>query len=56
MELRNQKLKVCKLRFTGKSATLLGIGPMSPNLAGAFELSRDCDFPLIFIASQVGRS
>ena len=42
-----------KLQDTGKSATLLGIGPMSPNLLqAAFELGRDCDFPLMFIASR----
>lgn len=42
-----------KLQETGDSATLLGIGPMSPNLLQAsFELARDYDFPLMFIASR----
>ena len=42
-----------KLPDTGESATLLGIGPMSPNLLQAsFEIARDYDFPLMFIASR----
>lgn len=42
-----------ELQETGDSATLLGIGPMSPNLLQAsFELARDYDFPLMFIASR----
>ena len=42
-----------KLQDTGESATLLGIGPMSPNLLQAsFEIARDYDFPLMFIASR----
>lgn len=42
-----------KLQDTGDSATLLGIGPMSPNLLQAsFECAKDCDFPLMFIASR----
>lgn len=42
-----------KLQDTGESATLLGIGPMSSNLLQAsFELARDFDFPLMFIASR----
>lgn len=42
-----------KLQETGDSATLLGIGPMSTNLLQAsFELARDYDFPLMFIASR----
>lgn len=42
-----------KLQDTGESATLLGIGPMSPNLLQAsFELAKDYDFPLMFIASR----
>lgn len=42
-----------KLQDTGESATLLGIGPMSSNLLQAsFELARDYDFPLMFIASR----
>ncbi|MFR8061590.1 MAG: class II D-tagatose-bisphosphate aldolase non-catalytic subunit, partial [Lancefieldella rimae] len=42
-----------RLQDTGTSATLLGIGPMSSNLLqAAFELGRDDDFPLMFIASR----
>ena len=42
-----------KLQDSGDSATLLGIGPMSPNLLQAsFEIARDYDFPLMFIASR----
>ena len=42
-----------KLQDTGDSATLLGIGPMSSNLMQAsFELAKDYDFPLMFIASR----
>lgn len=41
------------LQSKGESATLLGIGPMSSNLLQAsFELARDNDFPLLFIASR----
>ena len=43
-----------KLQDTGESATLLGIGPMSPNLLQAsFEIGEDYDFPLMFIASRI---
>ncbi|MFJ7935612.1 class II D-tagatose-bisphosphate aldolase non-catalytic subunit [Sporosarcina sp. NPDC096371] len=42
-----------ELQNEGKGATLLGIGPMSSNLLQAsFELARDYDFPLMFIASR----
>ena len=42
-----------KLQDDGSSATLLGIGPMSPNLLKAsFELASEKDFPLMFIASR----
>lgn len=42
-----------KLREQGDPATLIGIGPMSPNLLRAtFELARDLDFPPMFIASR----
>ncbi|MER0280848.1 class II D-tagatose-bisphosphate aldolase, non-catalytic subunit [Clostridioides difficile] len=45
--------RLLDLQEEGKSATLLGIGPMSPNLLQAsFELAKDNDFPLIFIASR----
>lgn len=41
------------LRDSGEDATLIGIGPMSPNLLQAtFELARDHDFPPMFIASR----
>lgn len=43
------KLQKEKNRYS----TLVGIGPMSPNLLQAsFELARDYDFPLMFIASR----
>lgn len=42
-----------KLKETGESGTLLGIGPMSSNLLRAsFELGRDLDVPLMYIASR----
>ena len=42
-----------KLQESGTSSTILGIGPMSPNLLQAsFELAREHDFPLMFIASR----
>jgi tagatose-1,6-bisphosphate aldolase non-catalytic subunit AgaZ/GatZ len=45
--------RLLKLNKKGKGATLLGIGPMSPRLLRAsFELARDKDFPLLFIASR----
>ena len=41
------------LQATGKSATLLGIGPMSKNCVRAtLELSKDDDYPVMFIASR----
>lgn len=41
------------LQATGKSATLLGIGPMSKNCVQAtLELSKDDDYPVMFIASR----
>lgn len=45
--------RLLDLQEEGESATLLGIGPMSPNLLQAsFELAKDDDFPLMFIASR----
>lgn len=45
--------RLFKLRESGECATLLGIGPMSRNLITAvFELARDRDFPVMFIASR----
>ena len=42
--------RLLNLQEEGKSATLLGIGPMSPNLLQAsFELAKDDDF-------QIGRA
>lgn len=41
------------LQSTGESATLLGIGPMSQNCVQAtLELSKEKDFPVMFIASR----
>ena len=42
-----------ELTAQGRPSTLIGIGPMSPNLLQAtLELARDCDFPPMFIASR----
>ncbi|WP_455647891.1 class II D-tagatose-bisphosphate aldolase non-catalytic subunit [Lonepinella koalarum] len=42
-----------KLQQTGDSATLLGIGPMSKNcVQAALELSKEYDYPVMFIASR----
>lgn len=42
-----------KLHERGESATILGIGPMSKNcVQAALELSRDDDYPVMFIASR----
>lgn len=42
-----------KLQTTGDSATLIGVGPMSRNLLQAsFELAKEDDYPLMFIASR----
>ncbi|WP_404331760.1 class II D-tagatose-bisphosphate aldolase non-catalytic subunit [Mesobacillus maritimus] len=44
---------ILELQDERKGATLLGIGPMSANLLRAsFELARDEDFPVMFIASR----
>ena len=44
---------ILKLQDQGCYSTLIGIGPMSSNLLKAsFELARDEDFPLMFIASR----
>lgn len=44
---------ILDLQKEGKGANLLGIGPMSANLLQAsFELAKDHDFPLMFIASR----
>ena len=53
LPIKNVVDGLLKLQDTGESATLLGIGPMSSNLLQAsFELARDYDFPLMFIASR----
>lgn len=42
-----------KLQETGESATILGIGPMSKNcVQAALELSKEDDYPVMFIASR----
>lgn len=42
-----------KLQEKGDSATLLGIGPMSKNcVQAALELSKEDDYPIMFIASR----
>ena len=53
LTIHDAVLGMLKLQDTGDHATLVGIGPMSPNLLqAAFELARDEDFPLMFIASR----
>lgn len=45
--------RLLTLQETGKSATILGIGPMSKNcLQAALELSKEEDYPIMFIASR----
>lgn len=42
-----------KLQDTGESAVILGIGPMSKNcVQAALELSKEDDYPIMFIASR----
>lgn len=42
-----------KLQDTGDSAVIIGIGPMSKNcVQAALELSKDDDYPIMFIASR----
>lgn len=49
----NSLKKYVQTIVNGYPATMLGIGPMSPNLITAcFELGRDFDMPLMFIASR----
>lgn len=53
MPIKTMVHNLLKLTEKGQGATLLGIGPMSPRLLRAsFELARDKDFPLLFIASR----
>nr|WP_019639653.1 class II D-tagatose-bisphosphate aldolase, non-catalytic subunit [Paenibacillus fonticola] len=45
--------RLLELQVTGESATILGIGPMSKNCVQAsLELSKEYDFPVMFIASR----
>lgn len=50
----NQVVKgLLKLHEKGESASIIGVGPMSKNCVQAtLELSRDDDFPVMFIASR----
>lgn len=53
LSIRRAVQGMLKLQDSGDHATMIGIGPMSPNLLqAAFELARDEDFPLMFIASR----
>lgn len=53
LSIRHAVQGMLKLQDSGDHATMIGIGPMSPNLLqAAFELARDEDFPLMFIASR----
>ncbi|MCO7124476.1 class II D-tagatose-bisphosphate aldolase, non-catalytic subunit [Sporolactobacillus shoreicorticis] len=53
MPIKTMVHNLLKLTEKGEGATLLGIGPMSPRLLRAsFEVAKDKDFPLLFIASR----
>ncbi len=53
LTIRQAVQGMLKLQDSGDHATMLGIGPMSSNLLQAsFELAKDEDFPLMFIASR----
>lgn len=53
LSIKQSVLNMLKLQDKGRYSTLVGIGPMSSNLLQAsFELARDKDFPLMFIASR----
>lgn len=53
LSIKQTVTNMLKLQDEGRRSTLIGIGPMSPNLLEAtFELGRDYDFPLMFIASR----
>lgn len=53
MPIKTMVHNLIKLSEEGQGATLLGIGPMSSRvLRASFELARDKDFPLLFIASR----
>ncbi|MBU7473698.1 class II D-tagatose-bisphosphate aldolase non-catalytic subunit [Lactiplantibacillus pentosus] len=53
LSIKQSVLNMLKLQDKGRYSTLVGIGPMSSNLLQAsFELARDEDFPLMFIASR----
>ena len=53
LTIRQAVQGMLKLQDSGDHATMVGIGPMSPNLIQAvFELARDEDFPPMFIASR----
>lgn len=53
ISIKKAILSMLKLQEKNRYSTLIGIGPMSSNLLQAsFELARDEDFPLMFIASR----
>lgn len=53
LSIKKTVVNMLELQEKGRYSTLVGIGPMSPNLLQAsFELARDEDFPLMFIASR----
>lgn len=53
LTIRQAVQGMLKLQDSGDHATMVGIGPMSPNLIqGVFELAKDEDFPPMFIASR----
>lgn len=53
MPIKTMVHNLLELSKEGKGATLIGIGPMSSRvLRASFELARDKDFPILFIASR----
>ena len=53
LPIKNIVEGLLKLQKDGNSATLLGVGPMSLNCVQAsLELSKEYDFPIMFIASR----
>ena len=53
LTIRQAVQGMLKLQVSGDHATMVGIGPMSPNMIQAvFELAKDEDFPPMFIASR----
>ena len=53
INIRQAVDQIFKLQDAKKGASMLGIGPMSSRLLEAsFELAKEMDFPLMYIASR----